>query len=121
SLQNTCRKPNSPSSTLEGPVKPSPARLAASMLCAQILCRLDGILRCHVAGTPLSAARPRWRRLTMAPLPVIDEFQEAAGVAWQAPPSSTKRPLLHVSTSSMSKIGHLVSCGAASITLHTSG
>src|SRR5258707_308222 len=49
SLQNTRRNPYSPSSTLVGPVNPSAARLAAS--------------------TPPSAARPMWRRFTMAPLP----------------------------------------------------
>ena len=49
SVQNTFRKPASPSSTLRGPVNPSAARLAAS--------------------TPLSAARPRCSRFTIAPVP----------------------------------------------------
>src|SRR6266851_5278877 len=49
SPQNTGRKPNEPSSTLVGPVKPSYARLAAS--------------------TPLSEARPRCNRLTIPPFP----------------------------------------------------
>ena len=57
SVQNTRRKPNSPSMTVRGPAKPAAARLAAS--------------------TPASEARPRCSRLTVPPSPRANSSKPA--------------------------------------------